>query len=269
LSDNSFFKRLRFSFFSRLQFYFSAQNAHDLHSPFAFDFYCRILKGDDKKKRVFFERIENKRREFLKSDTALCGAEYGALGNGSLIRERLGALAAISLKSPSRARLISRIASMNSAGVIIELGTCLGLTTAYLASTLPDSKVISLEGNHARADIAASLFAELNLLNIHLVKGEFSEELPAILNKIQLVDFVFLDGNHKKVPTLKYFEMIKKKVHQDTIIIVDDIRWSPEMFNAWQQITSDDLVQTSIELYDMGILFFRQNFTKHNFKIRG
>jgi predicted O-methyltransferase YrrM len=79
----------------------------------------------------------------------------------------------------------------------------------------------------------------------------------------------FIDGNHRREPTLRYFETILPKTHEGSCIIFDDIHWSREMEDAWEKIRKDTRVTLSIDLFFIGIVFFRKEFReKQHFSIR-
>jgi len=79
----------------------------------------------------------------------------------------------------------------------------------------------------------------------------------------------FIDGNHRKAPTLDYFNKIMHKTNEYSCIVFDDIHWSREMEEAWEEIKRDDRVKLSIDLFFVGIVFFRKSFLeKQDFMIR-
>jgi predicted O-methyltransferase YrrM len=67
---------------------------------------------------------------------------------------------------------------------------------------------------------------------------------------------------------MQYFEACLKKINEQTLFIFDDIYWSPEMKKAWDEITSRPEVKISIDLYDLGLIFFRNNQAKQHFVLK-
>ena len=47
---------------------------------------------------------------------------------------------------------------------------------------------------------------------------------------------IFIDGNHRKEPLLDYFEKMAEISDNNTVIIIDDINYSREMEEAWNEI---------------------------------
>jgi predicted O-methyltransferase YrrM len=81
-------------------------------------------------------------------------------------------------------------------------------------------------------------------------------------------DLIFFDGNHKKEPTLAYFGQCLQHIHPDTVLIIDDIHWSQGMTDAWNTIRCHSRVKVSIDLYHMGIVFFKEELSKEDFTLR-
>lgn len=141
---------------------------------------------------------------------------------------------------------------------LIELGTSLGISTLYQAYGALQSEVISIEGNPAVASKAASNFKRLNLRNIHQKIGNFDTLLAPTLEENKPIDYFFVDGNHTKEATLRYFETALPYAHSDSIFVFGDIHWSLEMEEAWAIIKAHPQVHISIDLFYLGIVFFRK-----------
>jgi predicted O-methyltransferase YrrM len=109
----------------------------------------------------------------------------------------------------------------------------------------------------------------LNFKNIVIVEGNFDRTLTTVLDQLPQIDFAFVDGNHRREPTEQYFKQLLPAVHNDSILIFDDIHWSSGMEQAWDAIVKNSAVRCSIDLFFAGILFFRQEFKeKQHFRIR-
>ncbi len=80
---------------------------------------------------------------------------------------------------------------------------------------------------------------------------------------------VFIDGNHRKEPVLKYFNQIAEISDNKTVIIIDDIYYSKEMEEAWNEIKQlHEKVSVTIDIFRMGIVFFREGINHNNYIIR-
>lgn len=173
-----------------------------------------------------------------------------------------------SAKPAKYAQLLFRLVNYFQPKTILELGTSLGISTLYLAMANSKTKVISIEGSETIATLARENFKLLNVENIELIIGNFDKVLPAQLQKINCADFVFFDGNHRKTPTLSYYEQCLHYAHNNSVFVFDDIHWSQEMEEAWQTIKQHPRVTITIDLFFMGLVFFKTEQAKEHFVLR-
>ena len=153
--------------------------------------------------------------------------------------------------------------------MILELGTSLGITTSYLASANPAAQITTMEGASAVAAVAKDNFNKLGLNNIRVVEGNFDHTLTDTLTTMPVIDLAFLDGNHRYEPTVRYFRQILPHLHDHSIVILDDIHWSAEMEQAWDEVRGMEEVTLSIDLFFIGLVFFRkEQKEKQHFSIR-
>ena len=241
---------------------------HGIHSPFVFDFVTNVL--NDKRTFYCYRTIE-KLRGYLKRDkTILAIDDFGAGSKvAGHIQRTVSSIARYSLKPKKYSRLLFRMINHYQPSTVLELGTSLGITTAYMASGNAGAQVVTMEGAGAVANIAKQNFSVLCLNNIAVIEGNFDNTLPATLQQLPVVDFVFIDGNHRRQPTLDYFEQLLHKTKEHSLCIFDDIHWSNEMEEAWNLIKAHATVTLSIDLFFIGIVFFRkENKAKQEYTIR-
>lgn len=146
---------------------------------------------------------------------------------------------------------------------VIELGTSLGISTAYLASVRKENSVYALEGNPNFIEFAKQILQKKGLTNVQFFEGHFDNTLPNLLTTLDTIDAVFLDGNHQKNATLQYFDWILPKLHDKSIVILDDIYWSKGMTEMWNTLKKHPSVTLHIDLYEMGILFFNPVYAEY------
>jgi len=132
----------------------------------------------------------------------------GSAGRSSHSR-RVGEIAHRSLKNRKFAQLLYRIVQYYQPRTIVELGTSLGVTACYLAAANPEAVVHTLEGSTNIAEIASQNFQRIGLHNLRVTVGNFDETLPHLLAGLQTVDLAFIDGNHRREPTLAYFSKLR------------------------------------------------------------
>ena len=253
-----------------IQYYLKAGNSkgHGIHSPFVFDFIIHVLQ--DKKKYPAYKLLEQLREELLRNNDLIQVEDLGAgTALKSAIERKISNIAGSSLKSKKFAQLLFRIIKYYKPQTILELGASFGITTSYMAHGNPAATIYTLEGSKNIASIAKQVFFKSNAEHINLIIGNFDKTLPEILAKINVVDLAFIDGNHKKEPTLNYFDKLLDKSGPDSIFIFDDIHWSSEMEEAWKHIQNHPAVTLSIDLFFIGLVFFNTSFkAKQHFEIR-
>ena len=147
---------------------------------------------------------------------------------------------------------------------ILELGTSLGMNTAYMARANPDAQIITLEGDKSVTQIALNNFDHLSVKNIDLRLGNIDKTLPDTLLEVSQLDLVYFDANHNYIPTMDYFRQCLRFIHNNSVFIFDDIHWSKEMNNVWHDIIAHDSVTLTIDLFDAGVVFFRPELRKEH-----
>lgn len=236
-----------------------AQTRFELHSPFLFDISEQVI--NDRRHYYAFDELDHARTKLLADNTAIEVTDFGAGSHVEKGRSRkVKAIAASSLITPRFGELLFKLCQLVQPATILEMGTSLGISAAYLAKGAPQAKVITLEGSAAIANIARNQWKSLQINNISGFTGEFSSTLPQALAELDQVDLAFIDGNHRLQPTLDYFEQLKPKLHSGSIVIFDDIYWSREMAQAWKTIRTDPMVTVSIDLFYKGIVAMKPEF---------
>jgi predicted O-methyltransferase YrrM len=253
--------------FDYIKYYFSSVNEHGVHSPFVYNLLTAVIQNNHS--YYPYEEIGAIRKELLHDHREISITDLGAGSRVSSSNKRkISDIAKHSSKPAKYGKLLFRLADHFQPGTILELGTSLGISTLYLASARRKAKMISIEGCPQTAAIAQQNFHKMKLDNIQLMTGNFDDILPSALQKLGKVDLAFFDGNHRKVPTLKYFNEVLPYTHNDTVLIFDDIHWSEEMSEAWEAIKAHPSVHVTIDLFMMGIVFFRSEQREEHFMLR-
>ena len=253
-----------------LHYYLTAHNGkgHGMHSPFVFRFILHVLNNKSGYEPPLL--IEELRKQLLTDKKVLAIDDLGAGSRVSPGKQRsVQQLAQSALKPSKYAQLLFRLVKYYQPKTIIELGTSLGITTSYMATANPLAELITVEGSKSIADIASANFRQLGLKNIHLLNGNFDSLLPSIIDQQRQIDLAYIDGNHRYQPTLSYFNQLLGKIHNDSILVFDDIHWSREMEQAWAEIQSHAAVKCTVDIFYLGFVFFRSEFkTKQHFTVR-
>lgn len=246
---------------------------YSIHSPYLF-YLARFILPETKP-YYCFKRLEKQRITWLRSADEVFVEDFGT---GSSGKRKVSALAETSLKSRVEAQLLMRLCVENRVQRVLELGTSLGLTTAYLASASSAAEVVTMEGAPELVRLARKSWQQLGLKNIHPVVGNIDETLPKwIAEKQQLwhdegvgkvLDFCFMDANHTGEATLRYFRWLQPLAGPRTIYVLDDIHRSPDMQEAWNTIRQLPGVTATFDLYSMGLVFFDPHLERRTYRIR-
>ena len=250
-----------------LKYLWKAKNQHSLHSPFVFDFYNQVVLtkthlAPDTAIDTFYKQL-SKNPETIKVNDMGAGSKFS---NNS--EKKISLIAKTALKNKKWAYLIAAIAKHYKYNYIIELGTSLGYTSAVIAGLNQNARVYTFEGCGATLAVAKKSFHTLGLKCITPLLGNIDDTLRGTLEQLPNVDMVFFDANHTYEATKRYFRYCLRKAHENSCFIFDDIYWSEGMTKAWEEIIAHQEVTISIDLFQLGIIFFRKKQPKQHFVLK-
>ncbi len=255
-SPYSIFKKAGAYFF----FLLDSKNKHGVHSPFVFDFIQNVLS-----KNLPIKEIEIERAKLKKDHSFLIFKDFGQRDDRKC---SISTIAKKSLKRPKEAAIIAQIVKHYKVNKVIEMGTSLGITTAYIAKCNPSISIQTIEANEEVLAIAEKNWEKLSISNITSFHSSFDKTLPSLIEDSPNSSLYFIDGNHRYEATKNYFNQIAQKCNDQTIMIFDDIHWSKGMEEAWKEIIQDNRLSLSIDLFEFGIVFFNIRLQKEHFIIR-
>lgn len=246
-----------------LAYFHLKTDEHSLHSPFFYNFYLNVIleKSDPEK----FQFIEKKRTELKESNRRIHLHDLGAGSKTTKSTERtINDIAKKSLSPAKFSQLLFRIIREFKFSDNIELGTCLGINTGYMAMASPTSKITTFEGDEKLLDTAQKNLKSFT--NIQFNLGNIDKTLPEyLINNSKKIDLVYIDANHTYEATINYFQQLLSHHHANSIFILDDIHWSAGMKKAWEEIKHHKAVTSTIDIFDAGLLFFNPDFQKQHY----
>ena len=248
-----------------LKYLLRSNGPHGVHSPFLFEL---ITETRSKHKPEFFDDIENIRKQNLSDHTSFQAKDFGAGSEPDKQIKTISSVAKRSLKPKSQAQKLFHLCSFFKPNTIIELGTSLGITSLYLSKASPNVNVYTFEGDPHIIEKAQVNFQTFGASNIQIIPGNIDQSLHHFLEESPLIDIAFIDGNHRKEPTLEYFEHILSKAHNNTLFIFDDIYWSSEMEECWKIIQKDERVSLTVDCFHFGMVFIKRELSKQDITIR-
>jgi len=251
-----------------IKYYFRAKTKYSIHSPFVFEFITKVLEQKTLRNEQL-TGIEKLRKDLLVSSNEINVIDFGAGAGSTQTKVRkVSDITRNSAKSKKYANLLYRIIAYYKLRNILELGTSAGISSMYMAAASHEIKLTTIEGCPETAKLAEENFKSLQIKNIHRIIGNFDIVLPDVLKQGNHFDCIFFDGNHKEDATIRYFEQSLPHISNDSIFIFDDINWSEGMKQAWNYIKKHSSVTVTIDLFFLGIVFFRKELSKEDFIIR-
>jgi predicted O-methyltransferase YrrM len=160
------------------------------------------------------------------------------------------------------------LASACRAKLILELGSCIGISGAYLSSGKACERFITIEQSALLASLAETNIRQV-ARNVRVWNASFDDALDQILPSLdRKLDMVYIDGHHEKAPTLHYMDRVIPYSNEGCLIVFDDIHWTRGMVEAWQTITQKPGLSYTIDLGRFGLCVrSSQNVISKNFDL--
>ncbi len=229
-----------------LKYYFSASTKYQVHSPFVFEFLSDVFEDD--RFYHFMGVIENYRRNLL--------------GTGGQLT--------IDQQTKTINQLVKRFAIQRKVGevlfktvhqykptTLLEIGDSLGIAALYQATPNSAAALLAIMPNTAIGNTTQKYFQRLGTKNIQLLSGKIEDNLPTALQQLKTIDHLFFNGFWGKTATLSYFETCLAQMPLNAVFIFRAPYASKESQAFWETIKKHKKVRLSIDIYDLGFLFFR------------
>ncbi len=243
------------------------REGHGIHSPFVYDLVSRVFRNKISSDIVLM--VDTIRRKNISDTRILNVTDLGAGSERMKSNKRKVSEIARNSAVPARyGRLLSNMAAEFGKPAIVEFGTSLGFSTMYLALGHPGTQIYTMEGCKETSAVASENFRAAGIKNVELMNGSFDSLIPGMVTRRINPGLVFIDGNHRKEPLLRYFSMMSDLSDGSIVFIIDDIHQSYEMEKAWNEIRNNADVSVTVDLFRMGVVFLRKNISRMNYVIR-
>lgn len=239
-----------------IRYAYQSKTKFKVHSPFVFSFINEVLESSKVNENSLPSKVIN---FYTKSEGEISIAGNAGQGSISIKKDNTNVKSFLKQVSlPAKyGNVLAKMCEVYEVEEVIELGTSLGISTAYLAMN-PLVNVHTVEANSEIYDKAKRAFKHLGASNVNFINAKFDDVLKDFSELADSKKIIFIDGDHNKESCLRYFKACLNFIQEDAIIVFDDIYWSEEMTEAWYDIRSDERVSLSIDLFRMGIVFFRK-----------
>ncbi|MAQ70033.1 MAG: hypothetical protein CMD23_02935 [Flavobacteriales bacterium] len=212
-----------------------------------------------------FNRCEAYRKSLLNNHTLI---SYEVFGQNKSMQ-----VSEICRQATSKsiwAQFLYLITKKNQSPYFLEVGTNLGVSGSYILEALKsksDSNFITMEGLSQLCQIANEQFFKISSSQKYtIIEGLYATTFPELFRKKINFNILFIDGNHRKDATLKYFNNLKSHLKLPAVLIFDDINWSDEMKQVWKIIKSDSDVSYSIDMFKLGVIIINKKTNKFKAK---
>lgn len=248
--------------FEYINYRLNAKFRHGIHSPFVFDLTdkaFRIPLNFEEK-----EQIQAHVKQLKKNQQSIEIQDFGA---GSKKLGNLRKISSIYATSSSRGKygkFLFQLARHLQPTSILEMGTSLGVGTLHLHIGNPTAKITTIDACSNTQKTAIQYFPKSE--NVSFINQTFIDFLSQ--TESTTFDIIFVDGHHDGEALKKYMLQLEAFSHDETIFVLDDIRWSDSMLNAWNELRSEEKYHVSIDLFRMGILVKRPHQQKEHFVLR-
>ncbi|MEY3237305.1 MAG: hypothetical protein RI883_1406 [Bacteroidota bacterium] len=249
--------------FEYIKYRWNAKGRHGTHSPFVYDFVdqCMQIPLDEN-----FIKGREELFKSLKTDHRTITIEDFGVGSKKLSNQRR--ISQIFRTSSSKGKygdLLYQLSAFYKPKQILEFGTSLGIGTIHFSNGNSESNIITVEACQATRNEALENFKKLNCTNIESVHSTFNSFLNSYSG--EKFDIVFIDGHHDGDALKNYLEQLNPFTHNDTLFILDDIRWSNSMFEAWTELCASQDYHVTMDLFRMGIILKRTQQVKEHFVV--
>ena len=250
--------------FEYIKYRWNGKGRHGVHSPFVYEL---IDKGFSAQLDRDFKAEIKRFREQLKKDQRIIEVNDAGAGSKVLGKHRkVSQIYSVSASKERKSRLLYQMVKHFQPENILEMGTSLGVGTMSLCSGCEVSHVISVDACKATQEVAIKLFNDRKKENVTFINQTFDRFMDEYRGK--QFDLVFVDGHHSGEALLHYMERLGSLTHQDSIFILDDIRWSEDMQIAFRKIVHDPDYHVTLDLFDIGIAAKRHQQEKEHFVLQ-
>jgi len=223
------------------------RKGYGVHSPFTYNLITKVI--EEKTPYYVFEDIENFRKELLKSESFF---------KIPTLQET---------QSKNYGALLFRLINFFKCCTVLQIGSSTGVMSLYLALPLRNSCDCYLLEERTGLLNSVRAFAENHSLkNLHWMEGAYAENLRRLKPEIALFDFIFINTMGDAEKTHEALRLTETFIHQNTVMIIDNIQRDKSMKKLWQEIKSREDVGLTVDLLSLGLVFFNTQLHKQHYK---
>ena len=218
---------------SYLKYLWQRKSEYSIHSPFVYDFMRKVLNDSGTNR------------------------DYDTIYRiGRLLDKRKY----INYNLRKQSRLLYRMIRYFEPDSAVSFGSLTALNTAALALGHLQTKVYLEESE----DFLETLNS-MGIVNVRLIQPEeFDSEHFRKLN----TGFVFFGRDSFEDDTWDYLADCMNYKTVDSVFVFEGIHHNRDMEDAWEEIKANEDVSVTIDLYCIGMVFFREGIEKQDFVLK-
>ncbi len=166
--------------------------------------------------------------EYLENHTSPCEQYHNAIERWAHLNTPQPQM----LCGPYEGRLLSMLCHMAHARCAVEIGTFVGYSSTFIAEGLSDGGILhTFEVNDEKEQIIQQHLEMAGVSEkVELHIGDAMELLPRLIPEDEkTIDFAFIDADKRH--TADYYELLLKRMHSGSILVVDNVLWNNKVLS--------------------------------------
>ncbi|MDX2362788.1 MAG: class I SAM-dependent methyltransferase [Crocinitomicaceae bacterium] len=238
-----------------------AKRRHGIHSPFVYNLQDKVLRT--KIDEDHNQALENLFNTLAANNDIIEIDDHGAGSKRLTNNRKISSIFKTSSSRGKYGRMLYSLARHYQPKTVLEFGTSLGIGSICMQLGNSQTKITTVEACTNTRKVALENFARLGIDHIESVQATFDHYLNSL--KSESFDLVFIDGHHDGDALLHYLERLIPFTHNETIFVLDDIRWSESMLEAWNSVIQNYSYHVTLDFFRMGIVIPRIEQEKEHF----
>ena len=153
---------------------------------------------------------------------------------------------------PSMGNLFTHLVTLKKPEFAVEFGTAFGISGMYFLAGMEQVKqgqLLTFDPNDVWAKLAKENLEQISP-RFQLTIGTFEEHIGQVLPAGKKIDLAFIDAIHTREFVMPQMEIVLKYSQPGTIIIFDDINFSQNMRDCWEDVARDSGFSASVTCGD-------------------
>lgn len=152
--------------------------------------------------------------------------------------------------------------------IIIFAGAEFSAAPLYMAAAKAEATIFAAESTMQAAKVLEQCSRRANIRNISLISPNKDKTLRDLLSSVEKIDMVYFNTSASASRLPEYYEMFKSKADNDSVFIFEKPRHTKQSAEFWNSVQKDSDISLSLDLYGIGIVFFKKELSKQHFLIK-